>query len=95
MSKNMQLCVKLGEAQKTTLCYQFNQLLGMTVITYEDRVIMKSWRLFNEPMREVHVVEVKVPDRTEVRIEKERGALIEEKARVFVNNHLAKVVRGY
>jgi hypothetical protein len=91
----MQLCVELGDRQKRLLCYQFNQLLGKTVITFDGKILKKSTRFFNEPVREIHQVEVNVPDRTVVRIEKERGALIEQKARLYVNNQLARFARGY
>jgi hypothetical protein len=91
----MHFCVELGERQKRLLCYDFNQLLGRTVIRLDNQIIKKSQRLFNEPVREVHCVDIDGPDKIEVRIEKERGLLFGQRNRVFVNNHLTKFVRGF
>lgn len=90
----MKFSVQVGEVKQHRIEYDFNQLLGRLVIKLNQRVIKQSVRLFNEPVRETHLVRVEEPERLAVRIEKERGRLVGSKCRVFLNGRLIKCYAG-
>ena len=74
--------------------YNFNQLLGSLVIKVNEQPIKRSVRLINEPVLEVHAFVVGDHEKSDVRIEKERKALVGCKHRLYVNNRLVKVLNG-
>jgi hypothetical protein len=86
--------LEVGEVERHSLEYHFNQLLGCLVIKVDERPYQRSVRLFNEPVHEVHVVVLGEHERYTVRIEKQRKPLFGHRNRVFVNNRLLKVVEG-
>lgn len=91
----MKFALEIGFTEKNLVEYEFNQLLGSLSIRVNNQPVRSSVRLFNEPRREVFDFEVGQNERAKVRIEKERGALIVQKNRVFVDNRLAGVFQGY
>ena len=64
------------------------------VIKVNERPIMKSLRLVNEPVLEVHAFVVGDCEKSDVRIEKERKPLLGCKNRLYVNNRLVRVFSG-
>ena len=90
----MKFAIQIGETEKHRLEYHFNQLLGTLLIKVNEKPIMKSVRLLNEPVLEVHDFVVGDQEKSNVRIEKERRALIGCKNRLYVNNRLFKVFSG-
>jgi hypothetical protein len=86
--------IEIGDAEKHRLEYSFNQLLGSLVIKVNEKAIKKSVRLVNEPVLEVYAFEVGDHEKSDVRIEKERKALLGCRNRLYVNNRLVKVFNG-
>jgi hypothetical protein len=86
--------IEIGETEKHRLEYHFNQLLGTLLIKVNEKPIRKSVRLLNEPVLEVHDFVVGDQEKSSVRIEKERKALVGCTNRLYVNNRLVKVFSG-
>jgi hypothetical protein len=90
----MRFILEIGEIQKHLVEFKFDQLLGKSVIKVNQQEIMRSVRLFNEPLKETHTIQVSEDERLQVRIEKERKLLFGQKCRVFVNDRLVKCYEG-
>jgi hypothetical protein len=90
----VKFAIEIGEAEKNLLEYNFNQLLGSTVIKVNEKPIKKSVRLINEPVREVHAFVVGDQEKSQVRIEKERKLLVGCRSRLYINNRLVRVFSG-
>jgi hypothetical protein len=86
--------IEIGETEKHRLEYHFNQLLGTLLIKVNEKPIRKSVRLLNEPVLEVHDFVVGDQEKSSVRIEKERKALVGCTNRLYVNNRLVRVFNG-
>jgi hypothetical protein len=90
----MKFCLEIGRLEKHLIEFSFNQLMGQLVIRVNHREIKRNTRLFNEPVKEVHSIEVGRNERLNVRIEKERKPLFGEKYRVFLNERLYQYYEG-
>ena len=90
----MRFALEIGETEKNRLEFQFNQLLGSTVIKVNDKQIKKTIRLFSEPLEERHELEVGTNERHTVFIEKQRKKLFGQKYLVYVNQRLVKLFHG-
>ncbi len=90
----MKFVIEIGDTEKHRLEYNFNQLLGSVVIKVNETAIKKSVHLINEPILEIYAFEVGDHEKSAVRIEKERKALVGCKNRLYVNNRLVKVFSG-
>ena len=90
----MKFALEIGDTEKNRLEYHYNQLLGSLVIKVNDKPIMQSLRLVNEPVREVHAFVIGDQERSNVRIEKERKQLMGCRSRLYVNNRLVRVFSG-
>lgn len=90
----MKFNLEIGEAEKHVLEFNFDQLLGQLVIKVNQKEIKRSVRLFNEPIRETHTLQVGDGEVVIVRIEKERKLLFGQKCRVFLNDRLYKYYEG-
>ena len=86
--------LEIGEIQKHLVEFKFDQLLGKCVIKVNQQEIMSYVRLFNEPLKETHTIQVSEVERLQVRIERERKLLFGQKCRVFVNDRLFKCFEG-
>jgi hypothetical protein len=86
--------IEIGDTEKHRLEYHFNQLLGTLLIKVNEKPIRKSVRLLNEPVLEVHDFVVGDQEKSSVRIEKERKALVGCTNRLYVNNRLVRVFNG-
>jgi len=60
----MRFALEIGETEKNRLEFQFNQLLGSTIIKVNNNEVKKTVRYFSEPLLERHVVEVGKEERT-------------------------------
>ena len=90
----MKFSIEVGEAEKHTIDFNFNQLLGKLVIQVNHQEFKRSLRLVDEPVRETHVIELGGVEDLTVRIEKERRQLVGSKCRVFLNDRLYKFYEG-
>lgn len=90
----MKFTLQIGDIEKHTVQYEFNQLFGSLVIKVNDQPIKKHRRLFDEPVKELHVFMVGIQEKLAVKIEKERKLLFGQKNRVFVNDRLVKYCEG-
>jgi hypothetical protein len=86
--------IEIGDTEKHRLEYTFNQLLGRLVIKVNDKPIKQSTRLLNEPILEVFAFPVGHQETSQVRIEKQRKALVGCRNRLYVNNRLVRVFDG-
>ena len=90
----MKFTIEVGETEKHTIDFNFNQLLGKLVIKVNRKEVKRSLRLIDEPVRETHVIELGGVEELKVRIEKERRQLLGSKCRVFLNDRLYKFYEG-
>ena len=90
----MTFALVIGETEKNLLEFNFNQLLGSTVIKVNDKLVKKNTRLFSEPLKERHEFEVGKNERHTVFIEKQRKLLFGQKYLVYVNQRLVKMFHG-
>jgi hypothetical protein len=66
--------------------------MGSLLIKVNDHPVMHSRRLINEPVLEVHTLDVGQQELSTVRIERQRKQLLGHTSRVYVNNRLVRVV---
>jgi hypothetical protein len=90
----MRFKIELGQNEKHTVEYQFNQLLGKLTIKVDDKPVQQSVRLFSEPVKQEFNLSVGEFERYEVRIEKHRKNLYGQVNRVFINNRLTQLYQG-
>ncbi len=90
----MRFKFELGENEKHTVEYEFNQLLGRLSIKVDDKPVQESVRLFSEPVRQDYTINVGQQEKYTVRIEKERKNLYGQINRVFINNRLTQFYQG-
>ena len=90
----MKFNLEIGEAEKHMVEFNFDQLLGQLVIKVNKQEIKRSVRLFNEPVKETHTLQVGDGEGVIVRIERERKLLFGQKCRVFLNDRLYKYYEG-
>ena len=90
----MQFSFEIGEREKNTVHFHFNQLFGQTKIAVNGREIRRTRRLFSEPLRDEFEFTVGENEPFLVRIEKERRLLIASRYRVFINRRLLAVHQG-
>src|SRR5262245_36495908 len=91
----MRFALTIGETEKHQLEFNFNQLLGSTVIKVNGKPVKKSIRLFSEPRTERHELEVGKDERHTVFIEKQRKLLFGRKLVVYVNQRLVRALHGF
>lgn len=90
----MRFKFELGETEKHTVEYEFNQLLGRLTIKVDQKLVQQSVRWFSEPLREDFTITVGEHEKHTVRIEKQRRKLYGQVNRVFVNNRLTQFYQG-
>ena len=90
----MKFSLEIGEVEKHVVEYEFNQLLGVLTIKVNQKAVKRHVRLFDEPLKELHVFVVGNEEKFSVKIEKERKLLFGQKNRVFVNDRLVKYCEG-
>ncbi|WCJ58302.1 hypothetical protein NXS98_11260 [Fontisphaera persica] len=90
----MRFAIEVGEVARQQVEFYFNQLLGLTVIRANGREIKKRVRLFSEPVKEAHELDLDGLEKLRVRIEKHRQWLISSRYLVFVNDRLVQRFQG-
>ena len=90
----MKFTIEVGETEKHTIDFNFNQLLGQLVIRVNRKEVKRNLRLIDEPVHETHLIEIAGVEKINVRIEKERRQLLGSKCRVFLNDRLYKFYEG-
>ena len=90
----MKFCIEVGEAEKHVVEFNFNQLLGQVVIKVNRKEIKRNVRLFDEPLKETHVIPIGDGEKHIVRIEKERKQLFGQKCRVSMTVVIAQSDHG-
>jgi hypothetical protein len=87
--------MEVGMAEKHVVEFKFNQLAGSLLIQVDNKPVVQSKRVFNEPICEVYDFTVggRV-EKSQVRIEKQRKQLFGCRSRVYVDNRLARVFDG-
>ncbi len=86
----MKFKIEVGESEKHVIEFSFSQLAGNLEIRVDDRPVVQSKRLMNEPVREIFDLLVGEKEKVAVRIEKQRKPLIGHHRRVWINNRLAQ-----
>lgn len=90
----MKFDFEVGEVAKRRIVFQFNQLLGQTVILVDGKEAKRSVRWFSEPLVETHDLDIGDFEQVRVKIEKRRNQLIGAQYLVYVNNHLMQKYAG-
>lgn len=90
----MKFCIEIGEVEKHTIEFTFNQLFGQLTIKVDNKEVKKHHWLFNEPLAETYDFSVGDRENIAVRIEKRRKPLFGNRCRVFLNQRLMKVQDG-
>jgi hypothetical protein len=88
----MKFSIDIGEIERHRVEYSFNPLLGVLVVKVDGELVRKHVRLINEPLLEVHALEVGDKERHQIRFERERTSTFTRRNRVYVNNRLLRVV---
>jgi hypothetical protein len=90
----MRFSFEIGDTEKHSVEFEFNQLFGRTRIVLDGREIKRTRRLFSEPLRQDHEFSVDEKGALVVRIEKERQIIFASKYRIFLNRRLMSVKQG-
>ena len=90
----MRFCLEVGTVERHLVEYTFSQLLGQLQIRVDNKEVKSSVRFINEPLTEIHTIQIGKDERIDVRLEKERISTFSQKCRVFVNDRLYKCFEG-
>lgn len=90
----MRFTIQVGELERHEVEFDFNQLLGRTIIRANGRELKRSVRLFSEPVFERHLVDFGEREQIHLKIEKSRKKLLASRYAVYVNNRLAHCCSG-
>lgn len=90
----MKFFIELGTNEKHVIEFNFNQLLGRTVLKVDEEIAFQKARWFSEPLVDRYEFEIGQFEPVHLRIEKERKLLVGSKYRVFVNKRLTQIHHG-
>jgi len=90
----MKFRLDVGHMERHTIDFNFNQLLGRTVIKLDGKQIFRKERWFSEPVVDAYDCIVSGRENIHLRIEKERKWLVASKYKVFVDNRLTQLYQG-
>lgn len=90
----MRFSIEVGNNEKHTIEFRFNQLLGRSVVLVDDQEVFRKKRWFSEPLIERYAFKIGQFEPVRVRIEKERKHLFGSKYRIFVDNRLMQFYQG-
>lgn len=90
----MRFSIEAGFNEKHVIEFNFNQLLGKSVVSVDGQVVFHKKRWFSEPLVDCYDFEVGQFEPVRVRIEKERKHLFSSKYRLFLNNRLTELYQG-
>ena len=90
----MRFSIDLGNNEKHTFEFNFNQLLGRSVVKVNGEEVFRKDRWFSEPLVDKYDFEVGQFERVRIRIEKIRKRLFASRYCVYVDNRLAQLHQG-
>jgi hypothetical protein len=90
----MKFCIEVGNNEKHTIEFSFNQLLGQSIVRVDDQEVFRKKRWFSEPLVDRFAFEIGQFEPVRVRIEKERKHLFRSKYRIYVDNRLMQFYQG-
>ena len=90
----MKFKIEVGEIEKHLVEFDHNQLMGCLLIKVDQKPVVRTSRLLNEPVREVYEFAVGQMEKSEIRIEKLRRQLLGTRNSVYVGNRLIRVFEG-
>jgi hypothetical protein len=90
----MKFSIELGDNEKHTFEFKFNQLLGRSVVKVNDHEVFRKERWFSEPLVDSYAFEVGQFEPVRGRIEKKRQLLFASKYFLYVNNRLTQLYQG-
>jgi hypothetical protein len=90
----MKFAVEVGEREKHTIEFNFNQLLGRCVLTVDGRKVFARQRWFSEPVLDQYELEIGGRENVRLRIEKRRKPLVGSKYTVYVDDRLTQLHQG-
>lgn len=91
---DMKFTLEIGDSEKHLVEFDFNQLAGNLLISVDKNPVIKSTRMFNEPLHEVYTFEVGQKEKAAIRIEKKRKPLFGHRNIVYINNRLTRVLES-
>jgi hypothetical protein len=90
----MKFALDIGQEEKHTVEFSFNQLLGRSAVKVDGYPIFRKARWFSEPLTDEYEFEIGRRNPVYLRIEKERKLLMSSKYRVYVDNRLVQLHQG-
>ena len=90
----MKFSLQVGECEKHTIEFSFNQLFGRSVVAVDGQEVFRKKRWFSEPVQDLYEVNLEGNERIHLRIEKERGHLLASRYKVYVDNRLTHLYSG-
>ena len=92
--RHMKFLIESGTHEKHLIEFNFNQLLGRSVVKVDGREVFKKARWFSEPLAERYEFEIGQFEPVRLRIEKERKLLFGSRYRIYLNNRLTQFYQG-
>ena len=90
----MRFSIESGTHEKHLVEFNFNQLLGRSVVKVDGREVFKKAQWFSEPLADRYEFEIGQFEPVRLRIEKERKLLFSSKYRVYLDNRLTQFYQG-
>ena len=90
----MKFTLEVGSEQPQIIEFEFNQLLGRSVVKVDGQKVFCKKRWFSEPIIDRYELQIGERDGVCLRIEKERKFLFASKYRVYVDNRLTQFYQG-
>jgi hypothetical protein len=90
----MKFMVEVGDLEKHTVEFKFNQLLGRSTVAVDGQVVFSKKRWFSEPVFDNYEVEIGGRESVRLRIEKRRRQLLGAKYTVYVDDRLSGLFQG-
>jgi len=90
----MKFTLEVGTLERHQIEFDFNQLLGRSVLKVDGREVFRKNRWFSEPVVESYDLEISGRDQIRLRIIKERKLLMASRYKVYVDNRLTQLYQG-
>lgn len=91
----MKFALEVGHTDRHLVEFNYNQFFGTLLIRVDQKPVMQSCRLLNEPVREVYRFIIDGTEKSDVRIEKQRKPLFGHRNTVYVNDRITRVIDRY
>ena len=90
----MKFSIEVGTNEKHTVEFNFNQLLGRSIVRVDNREVFRKERWFSEPLVDRLAFEIGQFEPVRVRIEKERKLIFGSKYRIYIDDRLLEFYQG-